>query len=62
MLPSKYEDNTLHIKEKSTEKTALYIELNATARSATAKVLDHYARFDELLFYLKFRLNIERCG
>ena len=34
MLPSKYEDNTLQIKEKSTERTAPFFVLEVTAHSA----------------------------
>ncbi|HID7694172.1 TPA: IS1595 family transposase, partial [Neisseria meningitidis] len=34
MLPSKYEDNTLQMKEKSTERTAPFFVLEVTARSA----------------------------
>ncbi len=34
MLPSEYGDNTLKIKEKSTERTAPFFVLEVTARSA----------------------------
>ena len=51
MLPSKYEDNTLQIKEKSTERTAPFFVLEVTARSA-ADILGIHPN-SAVLFYRK---------
>ena len=56
MLPSKYEDNTLQIKEKSTERTAPFFVLEVTARSA-ADILGIYPN-SAVLFYHKIRMVI----
>ena len=53
MLPSKYEDNTLQIKEKSTGRTAPFFVLEVTARSA-ADIL-HIQPNSAILFYRKIR-------
>ena len=54
MLPSKYEDNTLQIKEKSTERTAPFFVLEVTARSA-ADILGIHPN-SAVLFYRKIRM------
>ena len=56
MLPSEYEDNTLQIKEKSTERTAPFFVLEVTARSA-ADILGIYPN-SAVLFYHKIRMVI----
>ncbi|EOC26631.1 putative transposase [Neisseria meningitidis 2001073] len=56
MLPSKYEDNTLQIKEKSTERTAPFFVLEVTARSA-ADILGIHPN-SAALFYRKIRTVI----
>ncbi|EOB39709.1 putative transposase [Neisseria meningitidis 69176] len=56
MLPSKYEDNTLQIKEKSTERTAPFFCLEVTARSA-ADILGIHPN-SAALFYRKIRTVI----
>ena len=57
MLPSKYEDNALQIiKEKSTERTALFFVLQVTARSA-ADILGIQPN-SAILFYRKIRMVI----
>ena len=53
MLPSKYEDNALQIKEKSTERTASFFVLQVTARSA-ADILGIQPN-SAILFYRKIR-------
>ena len=55
MLPSKYEDNTLQIKEKSTERTTPFFVLEVTARSA-ADILGIHPT--AVLFYRKIRMVI----
>ena len=56
MLPSKYEDNALQIKEKSTERTAPFFVLEVTARSA-ADILGIHPN-SAALFYRKIRTVI----
>ena len=56
MLPSEYEDNTLQIKEKSTERTASFFVLEVTARSAV-DILDMQPN-SAILFYRKIRMVI----
>ena len=56
MSPSKYEDNTLQIKEKSTERTAPLFVLEVTARSA-ADILGIQPN-TAILFYRKIRTVI----
>ena len=56
MLPSKYEDNALQIKEKSTERTASFFVLEVTARSAV-DILDMQPN-SAILFYRKIRMVI----
>ena len=57
MLPSKYEDNTLQIKEKSTKITApFFFVLEVTARSA-ADILGIHPN-SAALFYRKIRTVI----
>ena len=57
MLPSKYEDNTLQIKEKSTKITApFFFVLEVTARSA-ADILGIHPN-SAALFYRKIRMVI----
>ena len=56
MLSSKYEDNTLQIKEKSTERTAPFFVLEVTARSA-ADILGIHPN-SAVLFYRKIRMVI----
>ena len=56
MLPSKYEDNTLQIKEKSTERTAPFFLIEFTARSA-ADLLGIHPN-SAVLFYRKIRMVI----
>jgi len=56
MLPSKYEDNALQIKEKSTERTAPFFVLEVTARSAV-DILDIQPN-SAILFYRKIRTVI----
>ena len=56
MLPSKYEDNALQIKEKSTERTAPFFVLEVTARSA-ADILGIHPN-SVALFYRKIRTVI----
>ena len=56
MLPSKYEDNALQIKEKSTERTASFFVLEVTARSAV-DILDMQPN-SAILFYRKIRTVI----
>ena len=56
MLPSKYEDNTLQIKEKSTKRTAPFFVLEVTARSA-ADILGIHPN-SAALFYRKIRTVI----
>ena len=51
MLPSKYKDNTLQIKEKSTKRTAPFFVLEVTARSA-ADILGIQPN-SAILFYRK---------
>ncbi|EOC31168.1 putative transposase [Neisseria meningitidis 2001001] len=53
MLPSKYEDNALQIKEKSTERTAPFFCIEVTARSA-ADILGIHPN-SAALFYRKIR-------
>ena len=56
MLPSKYEDNTLQIKEKITERTTSFFVLEVTARSA-ADILGIHPN-SAALFYRKIRTVI----
>ena len=56
MLPSEYGDNTLQIKEKSTERTAPFFVLEVTARSA-ADILGIQPN-TAILFYRKIRTVI----
>ena len=56
ILPSKYEDNTLQIKEKSTEKAAPFFVLEVTVRSA-ADILGIQPN-SAILFYHKIRMVI----
>ena len=57
MLPSKYEDNTLQIKEKITERTtSFFFVLEVTARSA-ADIVDIQPN-SAILFYRKIRMVI----
>jgi len=56
LLPSKYEDNTLQIKEKSTERTTPFFVLEVTARSA-ADILGIHPN-SAALFYRKIRMVI----
>ena len=56
MLSSKYEDNALQIKEKSTERTASFFVLEVTARSAV-DILDMQPN-SAILFYRKIRMVI----
>ncbi len=56
MLPSEYGDNTLQIKEKSTERTAPFFVLEVTARSA-ADILGIQPN-SAILFYRKIRMVI----
>jgi len=56
MLPSKYEDNALQIKEKSTERTTPFFVLEVTARSA-ADILGIHPN-SAALFYRKIRMVI----
>ena len=53
MLPSKYEDNTLQIKEKITERTTSFFVLEVTARSAAD--LSGIHPNSAVLFYRKIR-------
>ena len=56
MLPSKYEDNTLQIKEKSTKELLRFFVLEVTARSA-ADILGIHPN-SAALFYRKIRTVI----
>ncbi|EOB88816.1 putative transposase [Neisseria meningitidis NM606] len=56
MLPWEYEDNTLQIKEKSTERTDPFFVLEVTARSA-ADILGIHPN-SAVLFYRKIRTVI----
>ena len=56
MLGYENEDNTLQIKEKSTERTAPFFVLEVTARSA-ADILDIQPN-SAILFYRKIRMVI----
>ena len=56
MLPSENEDNTLQIKEKSTERTTPFFVLEVTARSA-ADILGIHPN-SAVLFYRKIRMVI----
>ena len=58
MLPSKYEDNALQIKEKSTERTTPFFVLQVTPPPRSAADILGIQPNSAILFYRKIRMVI----